>query len=68
MNKGMQLIVDKKKLLVGRPIYKNFVQFHMEVKNMKLAEKLQLMRKREGLSQEDLAEKLGISRQAVSKW
>ncbi len=35
---------------------------------MKLAEKLQLMRKREGLSQEDLAEKLGISRQAVSKW
>ncbi len=34
---------------------------------MKLAEKLQLMRKREGLSQEDLAEKLGISRQAVSK-
>ena len=40
----------------------------MEVKNMKLAEKLQLMRKREGLSQEDLAEKLGISRQAVSKW
>ena len=35
---------------------------------MKLAEKLQLMRNREGLSQEDLAEKLGISRQAVSKW
>ena len=35
---------------------------------MKLAEKLQLMRKREGLSQEDLAEKLCISRQAVSKW
>lgn len=35
---------------------------------MKLAEKLQLIRKKNGLSQEELAEKLGISRQAISKW
>lgn len=29
MNTGMQLIVDKKKLLVGRPIYINFcIVFH----------------------------------------
>lgn len=35
---------------------------------MMLCEKLQILRKKNGLSQEELAEKLGISRQAVSKW
>ena len=35
---------------------------------MSLSEKLQTLRKENGLSQEELAEKLGISRQAVSKW
>lgn len=35
---------------------------------MKLQEKILYCRKRAGLSQEGLAEKLGISRQAISKW
>ena len=35
---------------------------------MKLAEKLLDLRKRNGLSQEELAAKLNISRQAVSRW
>ena len=35
---------------------------------MKLNEKLFRCRKRCGLSQEELAERLGVSRQAVSKW
>lgn len=35
---------------------------------MNLAEKLQVLRNKYGLSQEQLAEKLGVSRQAVSKW
>jgi len=35
---------------------------------MKLAEKIQDLRKKNGLSQEQLAEQLGISRQAISKW
>lgn len=35
---------------------------------MKLHEKIILLRKRNGLSQEGLAEKIGVSRQAVSKW
>lgn len=35
---------------------------------MKLAEKIQDLRKKSGLSQEQLADKLGISRQAISKW
>ncbi len=35
---------------------------------MKLHEKIVLYRKKNGLSQEGLAEKIGVSRQAVSKW
>lgn len=35
---------------------------------MKLAERIQYLRKMKGISQEELAEKAGVSRQAVSKW
>ena len=35
---------------------------------MTLGENIQFYRKRNGLSQEQLAEQLGVSRQAVSKW
>lgn len=33
---------------------------------MKLAERIQYLRKMKGISQEELAEKAGVSRQAVS--
>lgn len=36
--------------------------------NVETANRLQMLRKQNNLSQEELAEKLGISRQAVSKW
>ncbi|UTY40069.1 helix-turn-helix domain-containing protein [Allocoprobacillus halotolerans] len=35
---------------------------------MSFGEKLQQLRKEKGLSQEDLAHQLNVSRQAVSKW
>lgn len=35
---------------------------------MTFAEKLKLMRKQSGMSQEKLAEKIGVSRQAITKW
>jgi len=39
-----------------------------EVKEMKFGDKLIALRKKNGLSQEELAEKLNVSRQSVSKW
>ena len=36
--------------------------------NIEIANRLLQYRKRMGLSQEELAEKIGVSRQAVSKW
>lgn len=41
--------------------------FYEEVKQM-LSEKIYSLRRKSGLSQEQLAEKIGVSRQAVSKW
>lgn len=38
------------------------------VKDMTFAEKLKAIRKQAGMSQEKLAERLGVSRQAVTKW
>ena len=35
---------------------------------MILAEKITMLRKQNGWSQEDLAEQLDVSRQSVSKW
>ena len=35
---------------------------------MKLAERIQYLRKNKGVSQEELADQIGVSRQAVSKW
>ena len=36
--------------------------------NMEFSEKLMTLRRRAGLSQEQLADRLGVIRQSVSKW
>lgn len=35
---------------------------------MNMADRIQYLRKQKGISQEELADKVGVSRQAVSKW
>jgi len=35
---------------------------------MNIADRIQNLRKTKGISQEELADKIGVSRQAVSKW
>lgn len=45
-----------------------FIEIHYKILDMTLGEKIQISRKKAGLSQEDLANALNVSRQAVQKW
>ena len=51
-------------------VYRNCFRYDKtkEGENMNFGEKLQYLRKERGLSQEELAGMLHVSRQAVSKW
>lgn len=46
----------------------SFYQKAQGVLTMNMADRIQHLRKAKGFSQEDLADKVGVSRQAVSKW
>jgi transcriptional regulator with XRE-family HTH domain len=38
------------------------------IKDMSLSKRIYELRKSNGMSQEDLAEKINVSRQSISKW
>ena len=64
----MQLIIYIKQLIVGGMQLIFIVELCCEVIKMKFCDKLQKLRKENNITQEQLADKLGVSRQAVSKW
>lgn len=70
----MQLSVDKLSGTLGgfyqtNRLYCFYIKtYHNEVRNMDLAEKISVLRKQNGWSQEELAERMQVTRQSVSKW
>ena len=67
----MQLSVDKVLREDGGVATAIFVRFNKKERRcyaMNMADRIQYLRKSKGISQEELADKVGVSRQAVSKW
>ena len=65
----MQLQVAERQAEVGRKSEAQALHFlYKEDEIMSFGKNLQMLRKKNQLSQEGLAEMLGVSRQAVSKW
>lgn len=69
-NAGLQPAVDKIPLRDGgiATEEKDKIEPSKEEKHMTLADRILELRKQKGISQEALADKLGVSRQAISKW
>ena len=54
---------------IGRIFYMTMIEFIAKgVDNMELGKQIYELRKKANLSQEQLAEKVGVSRQTISKW
>lgn len=66
----MQLQIDKKQLKIGRmqPLSNIKLKHERRELYMNFSDNLKKIRKEHNLSQEQLAEQLGVSRQSVSKW
>lgn len=67
----LQLVVDTSPLVAGGHATALFVIMALLRKGvlaMNIADRIQNLRKLKGISQEELADKVGVSRQAVSKW
>lgn len=70
INAGLQPAVDKSPPQDGgtATTKKNKMEPPKEVNDMKLGDRILELRKQKGISQEALADQLGVSRQAISKW
>lgn len=55
-------------VVFGNSIYYTIKKSVLGNDNMEIGKKITDLRKNNKLSQEDLAEKLGITRQTISKW
>ena len=66
----LQLKINKKQPKIGsmQPVACILLIAREEEFDMKLSDNIKFIRKENNLSQEQLAEQLGVSRQAVSKW
>lgn len=64
----LQRNVAGNSIVVGGMQPVNYGSLLSEVMNMDIAERLQELRKKAGYSQEQVAEMLGLSRQAILKW
>jgi len=67
----LQPLVDKVQGTVGgyvKELPANLESSNLGGINMTIADRIQSLRKTKGLSQEELADAVGVSRQAVSKW
>lgn len=54
--------------MFGNSIYYTIKKSTLGNDNMEIGKKITDLRKNNKLSQEDLAEKLGVTRQTISKW
>lgn len=54
--------------MFGNSIYYTIKKSVLGNDNMEIGKKITGLRKNNKLSQEDLAEKLGVTRQTISKW
>lgn len=65
-------MVDKLSSLFGGVVTRIFAMILLSKKErsvcMNIADRIQHLRKTKGISQEELADKIGVSRQSVSKW
>ena len=64
----MQPIIYKKQQFLDSATINKYAKVTREVIIMKFCDKLVKQRKNNNMSQEQLADKLGVSRQAISKW